>query len=528
MKKKIVIPEALNKEALDHFRNTKKFELKTLENPNRDLLKKELLDANALIVRSKTKVDKELIAAGKILEVIGRAGVGTDNIDIDFAESQGILVINAPEESLDSVADLTIGLILGICRHINVAISRTCKGDFNRKGLMGFELQGKTLGILGYGRIGRKVSSRAKPFGLKIIAHDPYISGTAESGSGVNFVSFETLLKTSDIISIHVPLNERTSHMISKNQFALMKEGVFLINTSRGEVVDNDALFEALQSGRIAGAGLDVVEEESESCVLIDHPNVLITPHIGASTVDAQKNVSWRILEGIFEVLEGHPPMYPVNFPKLSDEIKQIYIPFRDLVVILAQLLVRLNQERFNTIQFSYPVSLPPNLMRTLSRYFLAIFLKPLVSTRINIINSVKIAEGRQIQIIESIRTWKEIENVINIQIRNDSEINVQASGMVDSSSVPHIIQINGYSLEFSPSGNIFLIVHDDIPGMIGKVCTFIGDQNINIAELQVARNLAIKTQMMMLKMDEGVADDIINKMKKLTNIRSVSYYELK
>ncbi|MHA1143272.1 MAG: phosphoglycerate dehydrogenase [Candidatus Helarchaeota archaeon] len=527
MKKKIIIPEPLDSEAIEEFKHRNGFELKILDRPSRDVLMKEIRDASGLIVRSKTKVDKELLSIAENLEVVGRAGVGTDNIDVDFAEARGILVINAPEESLDSVADLTLGLILGICRKINLAIFRTCKGDFNRKGLVGFELQGKTLGILGFGRIGRKVARRAKAFGLKIITHDPYISGKIQRTPGVEFVSFKELLQNSDIISIHVPLNKKTKHLISHEEFALMKDGVFIINTSRGEVVNTDALFSALQSKKVAGAGLDVVEEESERCILIDHPNVIITPHIGASTFDAQKNVSWKILEGVFDVLHGREPVYPVNFPKLSEDIRQIYTPFRELIIILARLLVVLNQEAFNQIQLNFPEALPTDLIRTLSRDFLAIFLEPLVSTRINAINSMKIAEDRQIQIVESIRIGKDFEKEIKIQVKNNKKSNTQIAGMIDSLNNIHITMIDEFMLDFIPRGNIFLIHYEDMPGMIGKFSTFLGKNNINIAELQVAQNRALKTQLMMLKTDEKVSGTIIDEMKKIEGTRFLSYYEL-
>lgn len=527
--KKILITEKLDKESLDHFKkNNEEFQFIILDGPpDLDVIKEKIKDCNALIVRSKTKVTKDVLMTGKNLEVVGRAGVGTDNIDVDYAEKKGILVINAPEESLDSVADLAIGLIIGACRNLKSAIWRTTECNFNRSDLSGVELRNKILGIIGFGRIGRRVAHRAKSFGMKIMAHDPYISPRLKEEFGVELTSLEDVLRNADIITIHIPLNKNTHHSIGWDHFKIMKKGVYFINTSRGEIVDSDALLRAINEGIVKSAGLDVIEDclEGEPDFLRDE-KVLVTPHIGASTVDAQKNVSWRILEGVTEVLKGYPPEYPVNFPRLGSEIKDIYTPYRQLVMSIAKLLVKFNLP-FDNITLNYPETLPENLRKTLTRHFLAVFLKPLVSTRISIVNAVIVARERNLGIIESVRSGKEFKNLISIQISNNEKKQSEIVGKVFPDNYIEIIKIDEFNISFSPEGYIFIIKHVDRPGMIGKIASFLGDNNINIAELQVARNTKTDTQLMVLKSDTEPSDEILEKLQEMRDIFLVIYNEL-
>ncbi|MHA1696180.1 MAG: phosphoglycerate dehydrogenase [Candidatus Helarchaeota archaeon] len=524
--KKILIAEKLDQEAIDHFKNKTNYEFIILNGtPNRKIILEKIGDVNALIIRSKTIVDRELLDAGKNLEVIGRAGVGTDNIDVDYAEKKGILVINAPEESLDSVADLAMGLIISTCRHFKTAVNRTSECNFNRKDLSGLELRNKVLGIIGFGRIGRRVAHRARAFGMKILAYDPYISSNLKDELGTELTSFEDILRKSDVISIHVPLNKTTFHLIKWEHFLLMKKGVYFINTSRGGIVDSEALLRAINEGIVKAAGLDVIEKSLEKNEeFLKNDKIIVTPHIGASTIDAQKNVSWRILEGTIDVLNGLAPEFPVNFPRLDSETKDIYTPYRQLSINLAKLLVKLNLP-FDSIILNYPESLPENLRKTLTRHFLAVFLKPLVSTRISIVNSVLIAKERNLGIVESVRSGKSFENLLSVQIMDHNKVASEIIGKVYSDGYIEIIKINDFNISFSPTGKIFIIKHVDKPGMIGKITTFLGNNNINIAELQVARHEKSKTQLMVLKTDQEPSDELVNKMKSIDDIILVIYH---
>ncbi len=522
---KVLIPEKLDNSAIKLISKHENFEPVILDNPDAETLKKALETCDALIVRSKTQVNEDLIEAGKNLKVIGRAGVGTDNIDLIAAEKRGILVVNAPEESLDSVADLTMGLIIAACRKLHLAFQRTREGNFQRTDLVGCELRDMTLGIVGFGRIGQKVAQRAKVFKLKVITSDPYINPKLPESEGIKLVPLNNLLATADIISVHLPLNENTRLLISESKFKRMKQGVYLINTSRSEIIDTEALINALEEKRLAAVALDVVGEENRNNPLIKYSNVIISPHIGASTHGAQKNVGLIIIQEVMNVLQGNPSRYPVNFPKLPSEAKELYAPFRDLISGIGSILLPLTTSRFNKIRIGYPKNLPNTLMSILTRTFLAVFLKPTVSTEINIINSQKIADDRGIEIIESILSGKRYQNTINIKIEMNNKVKSSGNGQITTDQKLIITKINNYHLKFELTGNLFLIDFIDRPGMIGSICSFLGENTINIAELQVARLLTTKTQLMALKTDEIVSPEIIKKLQQLKDINWVHYY---
>ena len=525
---KVLIPEKLDDNAIKMLSSDANFEPVVLE---KTASKEELLEAitscDALIVRSKTQVTEELIdAAGKKLQVIGRAGVGTDNIDVPYAEKKGILVVNAPEESLDSVADLTIGLMLTLCRKLHIAYERTRQGNFERGDLLGCELKGLTLGILGYGRIGQRVAQRARAFGMRICAYDPYINPKLPESEGILLLPLEELLSTSDIISLHMPLNENTKHLISTAEFDAMKKGAFFINTSRAEIVDTEALIATLESGKLAAVALDVVDEESPDNPLLKYPNVVLSPHLGASTQGAQKNVGLIIVQDIMNVLKGNPARYPVNFPKLSSEAKELYGPFRDLISRIATILLPLTSSSFNKISINYPVNLPSPLPSILTRTFLSILLKSMIaSTEVNIINAQKIAEERAIQIVESFMSDKDYQNKIAVTIELDGSVVNTAQGQITADQKLVINKINEYEIKAELSGYLFLVEFADKPGMIGAICSFLGQNNINIAELQVSRLLEFQTQLMALKTDQEVPHDTVNQLQELDGIKWVHYY---
>lgn len=522
----MLIPEKLDDNALGLLKKDKNFELVSLENPSGEVLKQTIADADALIVRSKTKVNKDLIEAGKKLQIIGRAGVGTDNIDLDYAEKRGVLVVNAPEESLDSVADLTIGLILALCRKLFVAFQRTKSGDFNRNDLLGCELRGLVLGLVGCGRIGRKVAQRAKAFGIEVIAFDPYISPKLLASEGIKSVSFNNLLKSADIISLHLPLNENTENLIGNTEFNQMKNGVYLINTSRAGIINEQALIQALEEGKVAGAGLDVISSKDPNYPLIKNSKVIISPHVGASTYGAQRNVGLIIVKEIMDVLNGNPPNYPVNFPKLPVEARDLYIPFRDLLSHMALILNSMKDTSYNKITIYYPKTLPNPLHSILTRTFLAGFLKKkLTSTEINVVNSQIIAEERDIQITESVRSSKNFKNMVEIQIKLNDEIQDMIIGYITADNKLIINRIDKYEIKFELTGHLFLIDFMDRPGMIGAICSFLGEKNINIAELQVARILHLGTQLMSLKVDQEMQPELISELRKLKDINLVSYF---
>ncbi len=524
----VLIPEKLDDNAIQLLSSDANFKPIVLEKASNEKLVEALATADALIVRSKTQVTKELLDAGKKLQVVGRAGVGTDNIDVVHAEKKGILVVNAPEESLDSVADLTIALILTVCRKLQVAYERTKKGDFQRGDLLGCELKGLLLGIVGYGRIGQKVAQRAKAFGIKICAYDPFLNPKIAESEGVQLLPLQEVLKSSDVISLHLPLNDKTHNLISTQEFAAMKKGAYFINTSRAEIVDTKALIAALDAGKFTGVALDVVEEENNNNPLLKYPNVVISPHIGASTQGAQKNVGLIIVQEVMNVLKGNPARYPVNFPKLPSEAKEVYTLFRNLISKMANVIVPLIKSSFNKMTFNYPVNLPSPVPSILTRTFLAILLKSITSsTEINVINAQKIAEERGIQIVESSLSDKEFQNRVAVTIEMNGSFFNTVQGQITAEQKLILTKLNDYEIKFELAGHLFMVDFTDRPGMIGAICSFLGQNNINIAELQVARMIKTKTQLMALKTDQDASREVIAQLQKLKGVNCVNYYAL-
>ncbi len=517
--KKILITDLLNEDALKLLEKTEDISYTDLNTQNKDEILKVISDYDALIVRSKTQVDADIINAGTNLKVIGRAGVGVDNIDLEAAEKKGILVVNAPEESLDSVADLTMTLILTISRKIIDANLRTKSGNFNRKGLVGRELSKKTMGVLGLGRIGTKVALRASAFGMKVVAYDPYISNKDINESIIKLVDFNTVLRQSDVITIHTPLTDETKGLISKKEIAKMKDGSILVNTSRGAIVDTKALVEALDSKKILGAGLDVVEDETKDNPLLKYDNVILTPHLGASTKEAQKNVGIEIVKEVCRVLFEKTPKNPVNFPTLSRQIEAECMPCRDLIINMGLILSSICEGSVDKINIKYPNNLPTTGLNILTRYFLSNFLKRSLSGRINVVNAIKLAQQRNIEIVESISQKKDIKNLLEIEIMKNSKKITSILGVIDSSLEQKILAIDVFEFQFNPKGYVTLVSILDKPGLIGKVTVFLGNESINIAELQASRNTKENREMMLIKTDQKVSESQLKRLKKIEGV---------
>ncbi len=314
---RILVAEPLGQDGLELLKAEHEVEVKTGLSP--DELKAAVADVEALIVRSQVQADAPVIAAGKRLKVIGRAGVGIDNIDVEAATKAGIIVVNAPNGNTIAAAELTIGLLLGVARHLGEADASTHRGEWNRSKLGGVELHGRTLGIIGFGRIGQAVAARALAFGMTVVAHSPTLRPAEQPTAGVQRVGLAELLARSDVVSLHVPLVPGTRNLIDADALARMKPGAILINVSRGGVVDEAALAEALHSGHLAGAGIDVFEKEPpKESPLFAEPQALLTPHLGASTVEAQRRVSIEVAQQILDALAGRPVPLAVNAGRIG------------------------------------------------------------------------------------------------------------------------------------------------------------------------------------------------------------------
>lgn len=453
----------------------------------------ELLEAvsqsDALITRSGTAVTEELVNAGTRLRIIGRAGVGLDNVDVPACTARGILVINAPTANIMSATEHTMAMLLALCRNIPEAHASVRRGEWNRSKFMGVELNGKTLGVIGLGRIGTRVTTRARGFGMRVLAYDPYISPTVGEKVGAEMVPLEELLAAADVITVHTPLSEETRGMIGRAEIAKMKDGVFLVNCARGGIYDEQALAAALETGKVGGAAIDVYEDEPPGA---DHPlvrarNVINSPHIGANTIEAQDRVAVQTSEMVVEALRGSIFVSAVNLPfeGLSDADSAPLIGLSEKLGLFAAQIVNGPVNRAAVELWG----IEERLTRILSVAALKGLLTPRMSASVNFVNAEQLAQQRGIAISSTTHpTPHDYTNLITLRISGErSEVCV--SGTLFSERNQRIVSVNNFRVEFKPEGALIYIINKDVPGVVGKVGTILGDREINIAEYNLARS---------------------------------------
>ncbi len=496
----VAIAEPIAESAIEHLKN-KGF--KIIKGDIKEIIK----EADAIIVRSKTEVTSELINTAKNLKIIARAGVGVDNIDVETATEKGILVVNAPEVNSDSVADLTIGLLIAVVRKIIVADRNVRKNVWDRTLLEGAVLKGKTFGIVGFGKIGSRVAKRAKAFGMKVIAYDPYVKKDIDY---VNFVEFEELLKKSDFISIHVPLTDKTKNMFDDMVFSKVKKGVYIINTSRGEVVDEDALVKYIKNGRIAGVALDVFKKEStESPIFsLDERFTVLTPHIGASTADAQQEAGLTIARDIVRFFEGRDVEYPVNLPHVDADTLKRLKPYISLAIDIGRVLTQLSSG-VSSIDVGFGGELIDMKGRDLiTRNLLASILSEYTSN-VNQVNSLYVAKRKGISVREYNLGSIPYKNMIDVAIVDSAGKRVTAKGvLIDGRE--KIVELNGLYADFEPKGKLLLFEGEDKFGVIGKFGTVLAKNRINIAEMHHSRRKKGETTLVSSRVDQKITKKII------------------
>lgn len=482
-------------------------------------LVKIIKDYDVLIVRSATKVTRKVIEASR-LKVIGRAGIGVDNVDVEAATERGILVMNAPSGNVVSTAELTIGLMFALARKIPQADASVKRGEWKRKELKGVQVQGKTLGIVGLGRVGAEVAKRAIALGMTVIAYDPLVSPEVGAKLHVRLVTLDRLLKDSDFVSLHVPLTAQTKDMIGRNELAMMKKSAMLINCARGGIVNEDALAEALEQNRIAGAALDVFATEPPTgSRLLGLQNVVLTPHLGASTAEAQEEVGSEIAEQIIAYLRDNVLKNAVNLPaKLDPEL----MPYMPLAEKLGTFTSQLGKCSAGRVEVSCMGELAKKDIRILVASVITGMLKPLSEEfSINWINALAIARARGVEIVSS--TSEEagrFGNLIRVALQTNGE-RVSCAGTLMPDGSPRIVEVNESPVDIVPEGHFLLISHTDKPGMIGKVGTILGDSDVNIASMKVARAKPRGPAMMILELDEDIPTEVLRKVRKIPDLTS-------
>ena len=486
---KILIAEKVSPATLKVFRDEPDFEIVTHDQMGD--VATAVRDADALVVRSATDVNAKLIDAAQKLRVIGRAGVGVDNVDADAATRKGIVVMNTPGANAIAVAEHTLGLMISLARFIPKADQTTRAGKWEKKSLQGTELKGKTLGIIGLGRVGVEVARRAKAFGMKVLAYDPFVSQQLARDLEIELPDLDPLYADSDYISLHVGLTPQTAGMINAASIAKMKKGVRLVNCARGELIDDAALLEALNSGQVAGAALDVfAQEPPKESPLLAAPNVIATPHIAGSTNEAQELVGVQIALQVKEYLKRGVIQNAVNVPSLSDQEYREMQPYIDLAERLGLFLGQLSAGNVESITVSYHGKVAESKTALLRNSAIKGALKQSIDS-VNLVNAVSVAAERGIQVQEQKKPEDaNAGSVISLSVRTHQGEH-RARAAVLHGRYPRLLDLDGFHLEAPLEGHLTVFRNRDVPGVIGQVGTVLGKNEINIANFALGRSEA-------------------------------------
>ncbi|MEA3305450.1 MAG: phosphoglycerate dehydrogenase [Candidatus Omnitrophota bacterium] len=525
---KILISDPLAEEGIKILEKEKGFKVDVKPKLPPDELKELIKDYDALIIRSATKVTAAIISKAEKLKIVGRAGVGLDNVDINAASKKGIIVMNAPAGNTISTAEHTMSLILALSRNIAQANISIREGKWERKKFMGSELYNKTLGVIGLGRIGAEVAKRALSFKMKVLAYDPYFSEEKSKKLEVELTDFKTLLKQADYITLHTPMTGETRHLIGKEEFRLMKQGARIINCARGGIIDEEALNEALESSRIAGAAIDVYEKEPPTDnPLIKRPNVIATPHLGASTEEAQVNVAIDIAESVRDAILDKGIRNAVNAPSIDPEMLKNMRPYLRLAEKIGLLQAQLTNDRIRRVKIKYIGDVTEYDIAPITMALVKGLLSPILQETINYMNALLIAKNRGIEIMESKTTEiMDFANAIAVTIETGKGKNL-VMGSLFTKTDPRIIRINNFYVDLVPEGHLLYISNKDMPGVIGDIGTILGENNVNIAGMTFGRIKAGGDAITVLNIDNAPGQEVAEKLCKTKNINDVKIMKL-
>ncbi len=482
-----------------------------------------LADADALIVRSGLVVDGAVLALAPKLRVIGRAGVGVDNVDLPAATSAGVLVMNTPGGNAVSVAEHTIALMLSMARSIPAASASTKSGKWEKRRFMGTELRRKTLGIVGLGSVGREVVKRAAAFEMRIIANDPYVNSQTAKSVGVDLVDLATLYSQSDYITLHTALTPESNRMLSREAFAKMKPGVRILNCARGELIDQEALREALASGKVAGAALDVFEHEPPAAgdPLLQMETLIATPHIGGSTEEAQEAVGVRLAEQIIDYLQTGVALNAVNLPALTPEQHRTLAPYSRLAERLgnfASYIAKGNPQTARFVYFGKMAEFNTHLLRNAG---LAGILQRSLARKANSVNAMQIAADRGLTVAERHDQRAAHTDTIQLELETDAgHTVVEGAVLLDR---PRLVQVEGIPCEAPLEGNLTFVENDDVPGVIGYIGDVLGKNKINIATFSLGRKKAGAEAVAVVQTDQPVPDAVLAELRKNASITRAS-----
>ncbi|MEM7349946.1 MAG: phosphoglycerate dehydrogenase [Acidobacteriota bacterium] len=513
---KILVSDPLEATGLAMLRDAG-HEVTELPGEERHRLPEIIGEYDALVVRSGTKVTADLLRAGKRLRVVGRAGIGVDNVDIDAATELGILVVNAPTANLISATEHTFALMLALARNVSIADSDVKSGAWNRKKWVGTELQGKTLGVVGFGRIGQQVARRARVFDMKVLAYDPFLDADVVRRHEAEPRALDDLLAESDVITLHVPMTAETRGLLDADRIARLKSGALIVNCARGGVIEEAPLLAALEEGRIAGAALDVFAvEPPEDFTLAKHPRVVATPHLGAQTREAQVRISTETAKMVVKALDGSLAVTAVNLPfrpagltgepflRLAEKLGSLTSNLFDGSV--KQLTVEL---RGVDDELQVPITVAA-LKGALARH---------QGESVNYVNAERIAAARGVDIVRATSSeLVDYPNLIAVRLTG-TEGTVEAAGTLFYNRDARIVRLAGYDLEFRPKGSLLVVRNRDVPGVVGKLGTALGEAGVNIAEIHLSRRSGSDEALSVARLDQRPPQEFLASLRQLEEV---------
>jgi D-3-phosphoglycerate dehydrogenase len=514
---KVLVSDSLSNEGLEILK--KNFTVDVLTGLPEDELAKIIKDYDALVIRSGTQVTPKIIEAADNLKVIGRAGVGVDNVDVDAATKKGIIVTNSPEGNMISAAEHTIAMMMAMSRNIPQANASLKAREWKRNKFTGIEVKGKTLGIIGLGRIGSEVAKRASGLEMNLMGYDPFISEKRAAELGVKLATVNEIAEHADYITVHTPLIKETKNILDDAQFALMKPGAKIINCARGGIISEEALARALESGKIGGAAIDVfIEEPPFNSPLLNFDNVIVTPHLGASTQEAQVNVAIDIAKEIVSVLSGGSAKNAINIPSIKPEAMAILAPYLRLSEIMGKIAGQLVDGNYEKVEIRYNGEISGKDTRPLTVSALKGLLEMALGAGVNYVNAPVLAKARQIAVVESkSESAEEYSSTITLKLVSPTMSKLVAGTVVGDE--PKIVAIDNDRVDIFPAGRMIFAKHINKPNVIGPCCLVLGKNDINISGMQVGRSEIGTETMMVLNVDSDVSDPILDEVRKVPGI---------
>jgi D-3-phosphoglycerate dehydrogenase len=476
---------------------------------------------HALMIRSGSRITAAVLEAARNLRIIGRPGVGVDNVDLQAATRRGIVVMNSPLGNLVSTAELTLALLLAVARHIPQADASMKAERWDRKAFAGVELSGKRIGVVGFGRIGREVAARCRALGMEVLAHDPFVAPAVAEAVHVQLASLGELLESCDFLTLHTTLTQETHHLIGKEAFARVKPGIRIVNAARGELVDEEQLLQALESGRVAGAALDVhAQEPPRDWRLARHPRVVATPHIGAATSEAQERVGTDIAQQVRDFLKGGLIQHAVNFFSLSGDLYDQVRPAMELAERLGLFLGQVCQGAAERIEVGvYGELMEIDVKPILSAAVLGI-LRPALAEGVTLVNACALAADRGIDVLESTSSARvAFSNLMAVRLKT-SETDLSVAGTLFGRNHLRLVDVDGVEVDAIPQGSLLLVKNDDTPGVIGHIGTLLGTRSINIARMSVGRKPGSGRAVMLIEVDSEVPAEVLSEVSAIAGVR--------